>query len=201
MEQSLKKKLRFVIIAFCILLIPSGFLLKHLYGVSLNDSAVDLFWQKNYCDREAGMESIKMLERAKKFCGRNKFVYINQSRIQSILGDNKSAIKSIGELLDFQPENIYAIRLQGFYYELDGQMTKAIENYKKVKKLTIENNSEHEDFKLSLLIANLLLSDTTGLSNEIKELKVKYNDDQMREMIIESLTNFDRRKFIKQQIQ
>jgi len=76
MEQLLKKKLRFVIIAFCILLIPLGFLLKYSYGVSLNDAAVELFWQRNYGDRKAGIESIKMLERAKKFCGRNKMLKI-----------------------------------------------------------------------------------------------------------------------------
>lgn len=201
MEQSLKKKIRFVIIAFCILLIPLGFLLKYSYGVSLNDSAMNLFWQRNYGDRKAGIESIKMLERAKKFCGRNKIVYINQSRIQSILGDNSSAIKTIGELLEFQPKNIYAIRLQGFYYELNGEMTKAIENYKKVQKLTIENNSGYEEFDLSLLITNLLLNDTTGLSNKLRELKVKFNDDSLKRKVVESLINFDRKEFIEQQIQ
>ena len=103
--------------------------------------------------------------------------------------------------MEFQPNNIYAIRLQGFYYELNGQVTKAIENYKKVKKLIIEKNSGHEDFELSLLMANLLLNDTTGLSNKLRELEVKYNDDPTKKMVIESLTNFDRQEYIKQQIQ
>ncbi|WP_394697639.1 hypothetical protein [uncultured Sunxiuqinia sp.] len=50
MEKELKNKLKFVVVGFCILLIPIGFLLKHSYGVYLNDTAVNDFWIRHYGD-------------------------------------------------------------------------------------------------------------------------------------------------------
>ncbi len=200
MDKELKKKLKYVVIGFCILLIPIGFFLKYSYGVELNNSASNTFWQRGYGDKKIGLESIEKLEKAKRYCKRNKIVYYNQSRIQSILGDNETAIKTIDQLLVFQPNNIYALRLQGFYYELNNQIDKANDNYKKVRKLLIEQGTEHKDYEFTLLITDLLLNDTTDFSKKINEFTLIYGNDPIYGMIIEKLKDFDRVEYIKQQI-
>ena len=200
MEKELKNKLKFVAIGFCILLIPAGFFLKYSYGVHLNDSATNAFWIRHYGDKNVGLESIDKLEKAKKYCKRNKLVYINQSRIQSILGDNPSAIKTIDEWLAIKPNDIQAIRIQGYYYELNNQISKANENYSIIKKHR-ENELKNEESDLTILLNDFILKDTVGFSQRIEELIKKYKDDQSKLMFLETLKKTDRKEFIKQQIQ
>ncbi|WP_461642088.1 hypothetical protein [Labilibaculum euxinus] len=200
MEKELKNKLKFVVIGFCILIIPIGFLLKYSYGVHLNDIAVNAFWVRHYGDEKVGLKSIEKLEHAKKFCKQNKLVYYNQSRIQSILGDNSSAINTIDEWLNIRPNDIHGLRLQGFYYELNDQAEKANENYLTVKRLT-ENKVKKENAELTILLNDFILKDTVGFSERINELAIKYKQDPSKLLFIEGLKEMDRKEFIKQQIQ
>eukprot|EP01029_Cantina_marsupialis_P009736 TRINITY_DN225571_c0_g1_i1.p1 TRINITY_DN225571_c0_g1~~TRINITY_DN225571_c0_g1_i1.p1 ORF type:complete len:218 (-),score=9.79 TRINITY_DN225571_c0_g1_i1:213-815(-) len=200
MEKEIKNKLKLVAIGFCILLIPIGFFLKYSYGVHLNDTAVNDFWVRHYGDKNVGLESIEKLEQAKKYCKRNKLIYYNQSRIQSILGDNTAAINTIDEWLDIEPNDIQAIRLQGFYYELNDQVSKADKNYLKVKSNS-EKEPENIESELTALMNDFILKDTVGFSRRIEELTVKYKQDQSKLLFLETLKKIDRKEFIKQQIQ
>jgi len=200
MEKEIKNKLKLVAIGFCILLIPIGFFLKYSYGVHLNDTAVNGFWVRHYGDKNVGLESIEKLEQAKKYCKRNKLIYYNQSRIQSILGDNTAAINTIDEWLDIEPNDIQAIRLQGFYYELNDQVSKADKNYLKVKSNS-EKEPENIESELTVLMNDFILKDTVGFSGRIEELTVKYKQDQSKLLFLENLKKIDRKEFIKQQIQ
>ncbi len=200
MGKELKNKLKFVVIGFCILLIPIGFLLKHSYGVHLNDTAVNDFWIRHYGDEKVGLKSIEKLEQAKKFCKRNELVYYNQSRIQSILGDNTSAINTIEEWLTIKPNDIQGLRLQGFYYELNNQTEKANENYLTVKRLT-EKKVKNENAELTILMNDFILKDTVGFSKRIDELTIKYKEAPSKLLFLEGLKGIDRKEFIKQQIQ
>ena len=200
MEKELKNKLKFVVIGFCILIIPVGFLLKYSYGVHLNDIATNNFWIRHYGDDKVGLESIEKLEQAKKFCKRNKIIYYNQSRIQSILGDNTSAINTIDEWLAIKPNDIHGLRLQGFYYELNNQVEKANKIYLTVRKLS-EDEIKDEDAELTLLMNAFLLKDTVGFSKKIDELTSKYKQDPRKLLFLESLKEIDREEFIRRQIQ
>lgn len=200
MGKKLKNKLKFVVIGFCILIIPIGFFIKHSYGVHLNDTAVNAFWVRHYGDEKVGLKSIEKLEQAKKFCRRNKLIYYNQSRIQSILGDNSSAINTIDEQLKIRPNDIHGLRLQGFYYELNNQVEKAKENYLTVKRLT-GNKIKKENAELTILLNDFILKDTVGFSKRINELAIKYKQEPSKLLFIEGLKEMDRKEFIKQQIQ
>ncbi|MPQ48439.1 hypothetical protein GCQ56_15650 [Marinifilum sp. N1E240] len=200
MEKEIKNKLKFVAIGFCILLIPIGFFLKYSYGVHLNDTAVNDFWVRHYGEKNVGLESIEKLEQAKKYCKRNKLIYYNQSRIQSILGDNTFAINTINEWLEIEPNDIQAIRLQGFYYELNNQISKADKNYLKVKSYS-EKEPKNIESELTVLMNDFILKDTLGFSERIEELTVKYKQDRSKLLFLETLKEIDRKEFIKQQIQ
>ncbi|WP_321372225.1 hypothetical protein [uncultured Draconibacterium sp.] len=200
MDKDLKRKLKFVAIGFCLLMIPIGFFLKYSYGVHLNDTATHDFWVRHYGDKTVALEAIEKLEQAKKFCKRNKIIYYNQSRMQSILGDYTLAINTMDEWLAIKPKDITAIRLQGYYYELNNQISKADENYTLVKKHS-ENEVKNEVDDLARLVNDLVLKDTVGISKRIDELSIKYKEDPIKLSFLERLKTIDRNELIKQQIQ
>ncbi|WP_321343446.1 hypothetical protein [uncultured Draconibacterium sp.] len=200
MNNELKRKLKFIAIGFCVLMIPIGFFLKYAYGVHLNDTATHDFWIRHYGDKQVALEAIEKLEQAKKFCKRNKIVYYNQSRIQSILGDYTSAIHTMDEWLTIKPKDINAIRLQGYYYELNKQISKADENYLLVREHS-EDEVNNDVSELTSLVNDLVLKDTVGISKRMDELLIKYKDDPRKLSFLESLKTIDRKELIKQQIQ
>nr|WP_319273530.1 hypothetical protein [uncultured Draconibacterium sp.] len=200
MDKELKRKLKFIAIGFCLLMIPIGFFLKYAYGVHLNDTATHDFWIRHYGNKEIALEAIEKLEQAKKFCKRNKLIYYNQSRMQSILGDNTSAIHTMDEWLAIKPKDITAIRLQGYYYELNNQISKADENYTWVKNHS-EDEVKNEVNELTSLVNDLVLKDTVGISKRMDELMIKYKEEPRKLSFLESLKTIDRKELIKQQIQ
>ena len=83
MDTTTKKKLKIVLIAFIILLIPLGYVMKIMYGMYLNDKALEIYWGSHVgmTDKEAAKQANSEFDKAKRFYKKNKAIYINQARL------------------------------------------------------------------------------------------------------------------------
>ena len=186
MDTTTKKKLKIVLIAFIIILIPLGYGMKIMYGMYLYDRALDTYWGSHIgmSDDEAAREAITQFDKAKKFYKRNKVIYINQARLFGHINQYDKAIKTIEEYLEIKPNFAYGHLMLGVFNELQNETEKSHECYLEFISLQAENYSEKKldsqelkNMKVQKLIDYYLLNDTVSFKSTLIELEKEYPDD------------------------
>lgn len=186
MDTTTKKKLKIVLIAFLIILIPLGYVIKLMCGIHLNDRALDIYWGPHIgiSDKEAAKLANSEFDKAKRFYKRNKVIYINQARLYGNLKQFDKAIKTVEEYIEIKPNFTYGYLMLGVFNELQNETVKAQECYLKYISIKTENFSvkqldsqELKNMKVEKLMDYYLLNDTVSFKTILSELEKEYPDD------------------------
>ncbi|MBI9055465.1 MAG: hypothetical protein JEY96_16705 [Bacteroidales bacterium] len=188
MDTTTRKKLKIVLIAFLILLIPLGFAMKILYGIHLNDKALNTYWGAHIgiSDKEAASQAISEFDKAKKFNKRNPIIYINQARLYGTLHQYDKAIKTIEEYIEIKPNFAYGYLMLGVFHEQENETKRAQDYYLRYRSLKTEKYSKRTLDKEELktvefeeLMDFYLLNDTVSFKKRLIDLETKYPNDWM----------------------
>jgi tetratricopeptide (TPR) repeat protein len=137
MDKTIKKKIRLVLIAFCILIIPIGYLAAISYAIKIHDNALELAQIKYPDDPDVTQKSIIEIDKAIKIYPWNYLFYMNKAQLQLKLKDYKEALISARKGTEKNNQYAEGLEFQGLIYEYLGQpdsakilYSKAIDKYK-----------------------------------------------------------------------
>jgi tetratricopeptide (TPR) repeat protein len=196
MENETKNKLKVVLVAFIILMIPFGFILKIMHGIYLNDKAMDNYYGAHigYSDIEAAKQSISDLEKAKKFYRSNYVIYYNQAILYGHLKQYDKAVEIFENLNEIKPDYIEGYLYQGMFQELNDENERANRSYLKYNKLRSKRYKkeklttlELKNFKIAELLDYYFLKDTISFTEKLIELEEKYQS--MAKELLQNINN------------
>ncbi len=137
MDKTTKKKIRFVLIAFCILIVPIGYLAAISYAIKIHDNALELAQIKYPDDPNVTQKSIKEIDKAIKIYPWNYLFYMNKAQLQMTLKDYEEVLISARKGTEKNNQYAEGLEFQGLVYEYLGQpdsakilYSKSIEKYK-----------------------------------------------------------------------
>jgi len=137
MDKTTKKKIRFVLIAFCILIVPIGYLAAISYAIKIHDNALELAQIKYPDDPNVTQKSIKEIDKAIKIYPWNYLFYMNKAQLQLTLKDYEEVLISARKGTEKNNQYAEGLEFQGLVYEYLGQpdsakilYSKSIEKYK-----------------------------------------------------------------------
>ena len=133
MDSSVKKKLKIVLIAFAIILIPLGYVVKNLIAIHINDMAINsVYMEPHYgmSEAEIRQQAIAELDKAIKINKRNYLFYLNKAKFYFELNQYQNALTEVQKSVE---RNDYAelIVFQGVLNEYLNKRQKAIDLYRK----------------------------------------------------------------------
>jgi tetratricopeptide (TPR) repeat protein len=142
MDNSVKRKLKIVLIAFVIILIPLGYFVKNLIAIHIHDRAIQSVYMEPHIglsEREAQLKAILEINKAIKIYKKNHQFYQSKTELYWELKDFKSALESC-EKAEKYNENfdyLFYFLKSHIYYEL-----KDYENALATVEKAIELNSD-----------------------------------------------------------
>jgi len=125
MESSVKRKLRIVLIAFAIILIPLGYLVKNLIANHYHDKAMQYLYNEPHIGMkisEVNEKAISYLDKAIKLNKRNILFYKNKSEVLWELDETESALKVLKEAetnVSKIDNAMFYFRMSQLYYQLN----------------------------------------------------------------------------------
>lgn len=210
MNKQIKKKLIIILIICILAMIPLIFILKMSYGVYLKDRALDKTYGSHMgkTELEAAQESIKDLEKAKKFYKTNQLIYFNQAKMYVLINDYKKAIKTIEDFIEIDSDKDKAYSMLGILNELEGNKEKARSHYLKYKNLRnkkyqIENlnNQELKGLRIEEAMDYFFLQDTLSFKLKTNELIDLYPNDDYLNGLYDNFKKVDRLEILKEMLQ
>jgi tetratricopeptide (TPR) repeat protein len=185
MEIKIKKKIRVILIAFLILMIPGFFLLKWFYAVDIHDRVMENIIIKGQDDSLQIYNGIKQLDRAKSLTRSNYLIYFDQARLYCMIKDYKSALHSINEYILVKPKSKRLIYQKALILDISGHTDSAITLYKIVYR-DIKKFKNKEDSAIRMTNFVYLIYGRNSAIKILDNLKAKYPNDDM----ISSMFNF-----------
>ena len=197
MEQSIKKKLKIVLIAFLILLLPLSYAIAYSYAIILNDEAMESTIMYNTDDKVVVEEALIDLNIACKIIPWNSTFFMNKQMLHFKLADYEAALETSTKLLKLFDDHPYYIIQQGLIYELLGDMENANKSYEEsVRKYeNLLKTEEQEDYNLEFeYITSLVIAGNEQQAREVQAtLKQKYPEDE----IVQSMPFLSKEEYLK----
>ena len=181
-----KKKIRFILIAFCILIIPIGYLAAISYAIKIHNNALELAQIKYPSDLNVTQKSIKEIDKAIKIYPWNYLFYMNKAQLQMKLKNYGEALISARKGTEKNNQYAEGLEFQGLIYENLGQLdsakilySKAIDKYK----IRLSENPDDQLTNRKIGLLYTIIGDTNNSKAYLTDIyeTSEYYDKQMIE--------------------
>ena len=181
-----KKKIRFILIAFCILIIPIGYLAAISYAIKIHNNALELAQIKYPSDLNVTQKSIKEIDKAIKIYPWNYLFYMNKAQLQMKLKNYGEALISARNGTEKNNQYAEGLEFQGLIYEYLGQLDSAKNLYSKAidkYKIRLSENPDNQLTNRKIALLYTIIGDTNNSKAYLTDIyeTSEYYDKEMIE--------------------
>ncbi|NVO03147.1 MAG: hypothetical protein HXX09_10660 [Bacteroidetes bacterium] len=203
MSQSLKKKIRFIILGFFVLMIPIGYFVKNSIAIDMNNSAIQKVALSSWEDTNIIKESIKEIDKSIWLYRRNYISYANKAELLCCLKKYNEAIITMKQIFDFKSDYPEGLIYIGFIYDKLNLPDSANIYYTKAlvihEKRISDGNSDKillKSSKVDKAFDVFLLDGKSALEKELKILHREYSNDPVVANLDSIVKNFNRMSYV-----
>lgn len=171
MDTQIKKKLKIVLIAFAILIIPLGYLIAISFSIKIHNVALEKAMVRYPDDKSVIKESINEIDKAIRIYPWNYLFHMSKAELQIELNDCRGALISAKKATDLKKQYAEGIEYIGMIYEFLNQpdsaknyYLKAIDKYKK----RLENKSNNNMVNIEIALLYSFLRDSVKSNHYLK---------------------------------
>lgn len=178
----MKKKIRFILITFIILLLPLLYFVAFTYAVKLSEEATMTEMGDKWYDKIAVEKSISNINSAIKIYPWNSSFYMNKMTLQARIGDYEGQLETNAKLIEFYPNTPLFLTQRGFIFDLLGDTINAKLFYSKALEIyenEIKSNPPSDyQYELEYIQCLMPAGETEKAEQVLKALKQKYPNDE-----------------------
>lgn len=176
MNKLTKKKLRIVIIAFFILIIPIGYLFVISYAIKMHDDALKLAEIRYPDDKDVTKKAIITIDNAIRLYHRNYLFRMNKSKLLLKLGDYRGALNAARKGTNLNDQFAVGLQRQGLIYEYLNQPDSAGIYYLKTIEKLKQNCIKEPDnpfIKRQIALFYTFLGDSLNAKKNLEKIPVE----------------------------